>query len=83
MKAKINGLSFNTKNLDAAREILSDKVGNAMHEAEQMLEKASDEIKDQTQEINHVLHKYVRKNPYKALGIAALGGAAMALLIRR
>lgn len=85
MKAKLNGLSvgLDAKHIDAAREILADKVGSAMHEAEEMLEKASDEIKFQTKEINHTVHKYVRKNPYKALGYAALAGAALALLIRR
>jgi ElaB/YqjD/DUF883 family membrane-anchored ribosome-binding protein len=68
---------------ESITDLITDKVDTVVHNTERFLEKAGDEVKFQTEELNHKVHKYVRRNPYKALGLAALFGALMGLFIRR
>lgn len=72
-----------TNKVGSVEEVITDKVGSVVHSAEKFLGKTGDELKYQTEELNHNIYRYVKKNPYKTIGFAALAGAALTLFIRR
>lgn len=59
-----------------AADELSQKATEALRETIHDLRERSDDVKATVQE-------YVHQKPFKALGIAALAGMALALIIRR
>lgn len=69
--------------LNGGKERLAGAIGSAMHEFVEMLEKSGYEIKKQSFEARNQVNKYVKSNPFKSLGIAAITGAVIALLLRR
>lgn len=68
---------------EAKREINEFLESHGWTNGESMMHKVVEEVKGYTKEAQETVTDYVAENPFKALGIAALVGAALALLIRR
>jgi ElaB/YqjD/DUF883 family membrane-anchored ribosome-binding protein len=62
---------------------ISQAAHKARESAQSIAEKTWHDAKERTEEWNEKITEYVRKNPFPALGIAALGGAIFSMLLRR
>lgn len=51
--------------------------------ASDAIKETINEIRDRSDDVKATVKEYVNEKPFKALGIAALSGMALALLLRR
>lgn len=70
-------------NSHSATEKLRQGTENVLHQAEDMIGKARQEIKKQSLDAQHAVVEYIKENPVKSMGISMLLGATIALLLRR
>lgn len=70
-------------NLNGAKKRLHGISEAAKDEMREVLEETSYKLKKASHEMQHNMGKYMKRNPWRSLGIASLLGAALTLLIRR
>ncbi len=66
-----------------AKDTLADTALDMKENAKEMFNKAGKEIKKQTVQARDVVTEYIQEKPLTALGIAALVGMGVALLLRK
>jgi ElaB/YqjD/DUF883 family membrane-anchored ribosome-binding protein len=74
------------KGREAGNEIkdtISDTASDMKENAKHMFNQAGEEIKKQSVQARDVVTEYIQEKPFTALGIAALVGMGVALLLRK
>jgi ElaB/YqjD/DUF883 family membrane-anchored ribosome-binding protein len=73
MSEKVNG----------ATERATEKMSETFQHMRHMLYDAGHNIQEQSEQLYDSMAKYVRENPLKAIGVAALAGGVLAILLRK
>ena len=68
---------------DADLERVRDKVQRAVDAAKQSFSEGADSVRRQAQGVADSADDYIRESPWQALGIAALVGAVVGMLLTR
>jgi ElaB/YqjD/DUF883 family membrane-anchored ribosome-binding protein len=68
---------------DADLERVRDKVQRAVDAAKQSLSEGADSVRRQAQTVADSADDYIRESPWQAVGIAALVGAVVGMLLTR
>jgi ElaB/YqjD/DUF883 family membrane-anchored ribosome-binding protein len=68
---------------DADLERVRDKVQRAVDSAKQSLSEGADSVRRQAQSVADSADDYIRESPWQAVGIAALVGAVVGMLLTR
>jgi ElaB/YqjD/DUF883 family membrane-anchored ribosome-binding protein len=68
---------------DADVERMRDKVQRAVDAAKQSFSEGADSVRRQAQSVADTADDYIRESPWQAVGIAALVGAVVGMLLTR
>lgn len=68
---------------DADLERVRDKVQRALDAAKQSFSEGADSVRRQAQSVADSADDYIRESPWQAVGIAALVGAVVGMLLTR
>lgn len=64
-------------------EKATEKASDTYESMKKMLNEAGHNIQEQSEELYDSMAKYVRENPLKAIGMAALAGGVLAIVLKK